>query len=185
AELRVAASYVAMIFLVYVGAWAMHGPGRILERNVGLVVRQHVSDALYAKLSSLPLAWHESHHSGEVQQRAQQSARALFDFTQSQFLYVQSFINIVGPLVALWIVSGWVGALAFVGYILIGSVILRFDIKLMRLASAENDAERRYTAMLLDFLGNIATLFSLRLMDASRKRLAERLGAVFEPVRRS
>jgi len=82
-------------------------------------------------------------------------------------------------------VSGWVGALAFVGYVAIGSAILRFDIKLMRLASAENDAERRYTAMLLDFLGNIATLFSLRLADASRKRLAERLDAVFEPVRRS
>ena len=185
ADLHSAASYVALIFLVYVAAWSMHGPGRILERHVSLRVRRQVADAIYMRLASLPLAWHESHHSGEVQQRAQQSAHALFDFTQCQFLYVQSFVNIVGPLVALWIVSGWVGALAFVGYVAIGSAILRFDIKLMRLASAENDAERRYTAMLLDFLGNIATLFSLRLADASRKRLAERLDAVFEPVRRS
>jgi len=185
AELRSAASYVALIFLVYVAAWSMHGPGRILERNVSLRVRRQVADTIYMRLASLPLAWHEAHHSGELQQRAHQSAHALFDFTQSQFLYVQSFVNIVGPLVALWIVSGWVGALAFVGFVVIGSVILRFDIKLMRLASAENDAERRYTALLLDVLGNIATVFSLRLTGASRKRLEERLGAVFEPVRRS
>ena len=110
ARLDVAAWYVGMIFLVYVAAWALHGPGRVLERNVAVKVRRQVADALYAKLVSLPLPWHEARHSGEVQQRAQQAARALFDFTQSQFLYVQSFVNIVGPLVALWLVSGLVGA---------------------------------------------------------------------------
>src|SRR6185369_2877369 len=33
ADLHSAASYVALIFLVYVAAWSMHGPGRILERH--------------------------------------------------------------------------------------------------------------------------------------------------------
>ncbi|HET7134350.1 MAG TPA: ABC transporter ATP-binding protein, partial [Casimicrobiaceae bacterium] len=52
-----AALITASIFLVYVVAWSMHGPGRIIERNVGLRVRAAVSDALYAKLAGLPLAW--------------------------------------------------------------------------------------------------------------------------------
>ena len=115
------------IFLVYVLAWSMHGPGRIIERNVGLRVREAVADALYAKLASLPLGWHEAHHSADMQQRAQQASSALADFTQSQFLYLQNFVNVIGPLVALSLMSAWTGALAFAGYIAVAYVIIRFD----------------------------------------------------------
>jgi hypothetical protein len=80
----------ASIFLVYVVAWLMHGPGRILERNVGLRVRQSLADALFAKLANLPLARHEAHHSADMQQRAHQASAALSDFAQSQFLYLQN-----------------------------------------------------------------------------------------------
>ena len=184
-QLPLAAWYVGMIFLVYVGSWAMHGPGRVLERNVGLQVRRQVADALYAKLASLPLSWHEGRHSGDTEQRAQQASQALFDFTQNQFLYVQSFVNIAGPLVALWIVSAWVGGAALAGFVVIAFIILRFDRALMRLAAQENDAQRRYAAMLLDFLGNIGTVLSLRLQSASRKLLDGRLQHVFAPLRRS
>ena len=184
-EFAVAAWYVAAIFLVYVAAWAMHGPGRILERNVGLKVRQQVSDALYAKLTSLPLAWHESRHSGDVQQRAQKASKALFDFAETQFMYVQNVVNIVGPLIALWLVSGATGGVALIGYILIALAILRFDRILMQLAHRENATERRYNAGLLDFLGNISTVLSLRLQAASRALLNRRLADVFEPVRKS
>lgn len=59
-----------------------------------------VADALYAKLASLPLGWHEAHHSAHMQQRARQASVALADFTQSQFLYLQNFVNVIGPLVA-------------------------------------------------------------------------------------
>ena len=113
-----AALITASIFLVYVLAWSMHGPGRIIERNVGLRVRQAVADALYAKLAGLPLAWHEAHHSADMQQRAQQASAALSDFTQSQFLYLQNLVNVIGPLVALSLMSVWTGVLAVLGYII-------------------------------------------------------------------
>src|SRR3954470_6382257 len=103
-----AALITASIFLVYVAAWSMHGPGRVLERNVGLRVRQAVGDALYAKLASLPLAWHEAHHSADMQQRAKKASEALADFTESQFLYLQNIVNVIGPLVALSVISLWV-----------------------------------------------------------------------------
>jgi ATP-binding cassette subfamily B protein len=83
-----AALLMAGIVLVYCVAWAMHGPGRVLERNVGLRVRATLSAALQAKLASAPLAWHEQHHSADLQQRVQQSSRALYDFTQGQFMYL-------------------------------------------------------------------------------------------------
>lgn len=180
-----AGQLVAAILGVELLAWVMHGPGRILERKVGLKVRAAAADALYGKLSSLPLSWHESHHSGEVQHRVQQSTRALYDLTQSQFVYLQNGINLVGPLIALTMVSGTLGALALAGYLLLGVIVIRFDRVLMQLAARENKAERQYAAGLLEFLGNISTVLSLRLAGASRAALGRRMGALIAPLSRS
>jgi ABC-type bacteriocin/lantibiotic exporter with double-glycine peptidase domain len=163
----------------------MHGPGRILERNVALRVRAGVSDALYAKLVNLPLAWHEVYHSGEVQHRAQQASRALATFTETQFIYLQNLVNILGPLIALWMIDREVGGAAAVGFLLIGSVIVGFDRRLMGIARRENEAERRYTVRWIDFLGNVGTVMSLRLQEVSRKLLDARMQRVFEPLRQS
>jgi ATP-binding cassette, subfamily B, bacterial len=179
-----AALITASIFLVYVLAWSMHGPGRIIERNVGLRVRQAVADALYAKLAGLPLAWHEAHHSADMQQRAQQASSALSDFTASQFLYLQNLVNVIGPLVALSVMSRWTGVIAVLGYITVALVIIRFDRDLVRIVHRQNVLERRYAVRLLDFLGNISTVLSLRLQNVSRRLVGERLADVFVPTRR-
>ncbi|TCP02031.1 ATP-binding cassette domain-containing protein [Rubrivivax gelatinosus] len=165
--------------------WALHGPARVLERSVAVRVRAGVADAMYTQLVHAPLAWHERHHSGELQHRVAMTGTALYDFTQSQFIYLQNTINVAGPLVALALLSRQTGALALVGFVAIGTVILRFDRALMRLAADENLAERRYAARLLDFVGNISAVASLRLQAATRGLLATRLAAVFVPLRRA
>ncbi|HJU24624.1 MAG TPA: ABC transporter ATP-binding protein [Casimicrobiaceae bacterium] len=183
-HLGLAALITAAIFLVYVLAWSMHGPGRIIERNVGLRVRAAVADALYAKLASLPLAWHEAHHSADMQQRARQASLALSDFAQSQFVYLQNFVNVIGPLVALSLMSSWTGVIAALGYIAVALVIIRFDRQILRLVHRQNVLERRYTVRMLDFLGNIGTVLSLRLQNVSRRLVGERLLEAFEPTRK-
>lgn len=184
-DLRAAGRWIAALAALYLLSWAAHGPGRILERNVGLRVRETLADALYARIAAAPLAWHDGHHSGELQHRVHQASRALSDFAQTQFVYLASAVNLVGPLVALTLLSRSSGALALAGYVLIGLVILRFDRALMQLARAENDADRRYVAALLDFLAHASTVIGLRLSAASRTLLARRLGAVSAPLRRS
>ncbi|CAN5456761.1 hypothetical protein BH09PSE5_BH09PSE5_48170 [soil metagenome] len=180
-----AALWVGGVMLVYIGAWALHGPGRVLERSVGVRVRQSLSDTLYAKLARTPLEWHERHHSGDVQQRVAQSSQALSNFAQSQFIYLQSAVSFFGPLIALTLLSPGIGGLAVCGYVVVAVVVLRFDVSLMRLAVEENTAERRYASGLLDYLGNITTIASLRLQAATRKLLSQRLEAVFGPLRRA
>ncbi len=180
-----AALLMGAIVLVYCVAWAMHGPGRVLERNVGLRVRRALSAALQAKLASAPLAWHEQHHSADLQQRVQQSSRALYDFTQSQFMYLQNAVNLVGPLVALALLSRLTGLVAFLGVALIALVITRFDRVLMGLSLNENAAERRYSSGLLDAVQNIKTVLALRLSEANGKLVQTRLDQAFVPVRRS
>ena len=185
AGLRSAALWIVAIMVLNVLVWALHGPARVLERGVALRVRRSVADRLYVRLSQAPLTWHDRHHSGDLQHRIGQASAALFRFTQTQFIYLQNLIHLVGPLLALWLISTLTGWLALIGFLLIGVTVMRFDKALMVLAAHENQAERRYASRLLDFVGNISAVASLRLQRATRALLDERLLAVFAPLRRS
>ena len=112
-----AALWVAAIVGVFVLGWAMHGPGRVIERMVGLRVRHVIADRLYTRLSDTPLAWRERRHAGELQHRMGQTTGALYDFTQNQFVYVQNAVSLVGPLVALALLSTLSGLIAALGFV--------------------------------------------------------------------
>ena len=185
AGLREAALWIGSIVALHVGVWTLHGPGRVLERNVAMRVRRSVADSLYARLAAAPLGWHELHHSGDLQHRLAQASGALSDFTQKQFMYLQTVIYLVGPLIALWLLSPLTGIVAGLGFALVALVVLRFDTALMRLATQENAAERRYVARLLDFVGNIGAVASLRLQRATRTLLDARLGELLKPLART
>jgi len=177
--------WIAGLIGIYLLSWFLHGPGRVLERNVGVRVRERLADQLYGRIAAAPLAWRDGRHSGELQHRVVQASRALSDFAQNQFGYLQSAFNFVGPIVALALLSRTSGAIAVTGYVVIALIILRFDRVLMQLARAENDAERRYAAALLDFVGNAGTVIGMRLQAASRKLLGRRMDAVIAPLRRA
>jgi ATP-binding cassette subfamily B protein len=179
-----AIEWAACVLGASIGCWALHGPGRVLERRVGMKVRQSVADTLYARLMRAPLGWHERHHSMDMQQRASQSTGALYDFAQNQFVYLHSAVNFVGPLVALTLLSGQLGAVAFAGYLLLALLSARFDRVLMALTAKETDLERRYTASMSDFLGHMGTVLSLRLQEASSRLLRVRMAAAFKPLGR-
>jgi ABC-type bacteriocin/lantibiotic exporter with double-glycine peptidase domain len=173
------------VVVLVIASWALHGPGRILERNVSLHVRQTLALSLAGRLLSLPLAWHESHHSGESAHRVQQSTHALTSFAQSQFIYLNSAVRLVGPVIALWILEPVVGAVCVAGFAVISVSVLGFDRAMIRLARQENDAERKYAAAMIDALGNTATVFALRQARGVLSLLQVRLLAVFEPLKRA
>lgn len=177
--------WILLLLAIYLVSWMLHGPGRVLERNVGLRVRERVADQLYARIAAAPLVWRDGHHSGELQHRVHQASRALSDFTQNQFVYVQNAFSFIGPLVALALLAPASGLIALVGFVAIAVVIVRFDRTLMQLARAENDADRRYAAALFDFIGNAGTVIGLRLQAASRRLLGRRMGAVSAPLKRA
>jgi ABC-type multidrug transport system fused ATPase/permease subunit len=166
-------------------AWLLHGPGRVIERFTSLRIRERFADAVYGKLMRLPLGWHETHHSGDTIQRVGKANGALFGFAQNQYTYLQNAVGLFGPLVALFLISVPVGVAAVFAYALVGLVVLRLDRAMARLIEAENRAERRYSAELVDSLGNVGTVLTLRLGEATRSALAARLTEVFAPIRRN
>ena len=165
--------------------WLLHGPGRILERAVGVRVRRSVSEALLDRLSHAPIAWHDRHPASDLQQRMGQAAGALDDFAQSQYIVLQSTVTFVGTLSALVLFSPDVGIVAVVAYLLLVAVGRRFDRTMTRLAAQQNDAERRYASGVLEFVSGIATMTALRLAPSARRLLGHRLDAIFVPLKRS
>jgi ABC-type multidrug transport system fused ATPase/permease subunit len=183
--MRQAGLWLSLVLLVACGSWILHGPGRILERRAALELRRRMSTLLVERLFELPLNWHESHHSGATAHRVQQSTAALSGFAQSQFIYLNSAVRLLGPLVALWWVQPLVGLAAVLGFAVIVSSVVGFDRAMLRLANEENEAERRYSATLVDTLGNTGTVYALRQARAVAARLERRLLAVFVPLRRA
>jgi ATP-binding cassette, subfamily B, bacterial len=175
-----------LLMLAAVGiAWTMHGPARILERFTALVVRERFADALHAKALALPVRWHEQHHSGDTLHRMTRATSSLASFAQSQFIYLQNTVSVVGPIAALFLISRATGAAAMVGYAAIGFFVVRIDAFMVLLVREENRAERRYNSALVECLGNIGTVLTLRLHEPMRKLLRSRLLAVFAPLRRN
>jgi ABC-type bacteriocin/lantibiotic exporter with double-glycine peptidase domain len=177
--------WLGMVLLVAISSWALHGPARILERRAALTVRRRMSATLTEHLFTLPLAWHTANHSGATAHRIQQSTHALSGFAQSQFIYLNSAVRLIGPLIALWWVQPMIGYAALAGFALISLSVVGFDRAMLRLANEENDAERRYAATLVDTLGNANTVYALRQARAVVDRLERRLLAIFVPLRRS
>jgi ATP-binding cassette, subfamily B, bacterial len=183
--LATAAWDMALIFIVCIVSWMLHGPARVLERFIAVRVRQRFADALYAKAAALPLDWHERQHSGETIEHVQKAGTALLNFGQNQFVYLQNAVSLVGPIAAIFVLSLGTGIVALVAYALIGVVLVRFDAVMIHLNRAMNKAQARYAAGLVDCLGNIATVLTLRLQEPTRRLLNRRLDAAFAPLRAS
>ncbi len=173
----------ALIFIACVASWGLHGPARVIERFVAIRVRERFADALYGKATSLPLDWHENHHSGETIERVQKAGGALFGFAQNQFIYLQNGVSLVGPIVAIFLLSLSTGVAALGAYVLIALMLVRFDRLMIRLNRAHNQAQGRYAAALVDCLGNIATVLTLRLQEPTRRLLSAKLAETFAPLR--
>jgi ABC-type multidrug transport system fused ATPase/permease subunit len=179
-----AGRYLALMFGAAVVIWALHGPGRIVERFVAVRIRERFADALLGKALDLPMRWHEARHSGDTIARLGRSSGALFGFAQNQFVYLQNAVNLFGPIVALTLISWRTGAASIAGYALIAVILFRFDTVMMRLARQENAADNRHQASLIDALGNISTVLALRLQAATRRAVGGRLAEVSVPLRR-
>jgi len=85
----------------------------------------------------------------------------------------------------LWWVDPMVGLAAMTGFAVIIVSVVGFDRAMLRLANEENEAERRYSATLVDTLGNTGTVYALRQAKGVTARLERRLLAVFVPLRRA
>lgn len=167
-----------------VGSWIIYAPGRILERNVALKVRSNYSNAMSVKILNASMRWHSARHSVDTAQLLTQSGTALFNFSQTQYIYLQNAISLFGPLIALLLLAPKVAFCGAVGYALLAAISVTFDRIMLRIHTEQLIVERRYFTALTDVLSNIVSVIALRKERGSLQRLAEKLEATAVVERR-
>lgn len=159
--------------------WLFHGPARIVERKVALKIQQSFRMNIYEQLTHLPLKWHQDHHSGNIITRLSRAALALYNFAESQFIYIQAIIKFSIAIGFLFWISFPVGMISLITSMMIAIVVILFDRRLIPLYDAQNEVDNHVGAVLFDYVNNMTTVLTLRLGELTHSNLCQRLAAMW------
>jgi ATP-binding cassette subfamily B protein len=179
--------------LVYAGAyfglklleWSMHGPARVMERQLAFNLSRNFLNERYHQALHLPVKWHQDHHSGATINRIRKAYEALRQFFDSGFTYVYAISRLTVSFTAMLIFAPLFGGLGATLGILTIWVIMRFDKPFIKTQEAVNEAEHVVSATLFDSLSNIMTVVTLRLERSMEGGLAGKIQHLFHPFRRN
>jgi ABC-type multidrug transport system fused ATPase/permease subunit len=152
----------ALLPLLDLVFWCLHGPARVLEMKNSFLVRANYRQYLLSGTLALPMEWHTEHHSGDTIDKIQKGSEALYRFTEHGFQIIQSIILFFGSLIALAIFNLNAIYLVLVVVFIAIRTILAFDKKLVPQYRALNTAENKIAAKVYDTLSNISTVIILR-----------------------
>jgi ATP-binding cassette subfamily B protein len=155
--------------------WFFHGPGRLVEQRFAFHIRTKVMNDLYHQTQSLPLEWHQDHHSGNVTDRIKNASTALYSFAGSQFRIVSAVCNTIVPLLFLWFTARPLAIICLTGGILALLAIVRVDKILVPLLDERREMGHRLTALLMDYIANIQSIMTLRLGRQTEQELNHRI----------
>jgi ATP-binding cassette, subfamily B, bacterial len=177
--------YVGGFLLLRLVEWALHGPARVMERQLAFHVSRNFMEDLYRKVLDLPLDWHQDNHSGSIINKLRKAYEALRDFFQQGFIYLYSFGKFVFSFGAMLYFSPLFGGIGVVlGFITV-LIIIRFDKPFIRSLREVNEKEHEVSSNLFDSLSNIRTVITLKLEKNIHESLLTRIRAVFPPFRRN
>ena len=155
--------------------WIFHGSGRIIERINSFYIYKNFREYLFGALTSLPLAWHKNHHSGDTMSRVEKSSRSLKRFTDESFQYVETIVKFFFSTVAIFILLPIAGVIAAVFGLVILILIVYFDRSIVPNNIEINEKEHSADSVFYDYITNIRTVVTLRLERLSRKEVVRQI----------
>lgn len=153
--------WMGMLFLCFLLFEVFHRLARFIEYSVGGRVRENCVDRLYRHVYSLPLGWHQAHHSGNTINRVRLASESLFTFITYQFTFIGTVILSLGPFISLFFVSR--DTAVIIGFLIVCTILVnhKFDKVLVQIIRTKNERIHTFTAILFDFISNIETLITL------------------------
>lgn len=168
-------TYLALIVLLSCGFWFFHGPARYLERMIAFEIRVAFKQHLFSTVTSLPLQWQKTHHSGQTINRIGKATNSLFDFSQNGYQLIEMVVRPLGALVALTLILPMATALTMGAMVFSCVLVFFFDRVLLPLYVKVNEKEHRVASVLHDYITNIATVITLRLEKLTQSELLRRM----------
>ena len=164
--------------------WMLHGPARIIEREIAFDSTKQYQIRLFRGLCHLPLKWHSDHHSGDIISRAKKATASLHDFIGGQFWYIESGVKFVAiSAVFFWYVPKY-AALSVLASMLLFVVTYKFDRFYAQCLKTFNEFGHRVDAGFIDFIGNAITLITLRVQRLAGQEFLSRLDDMWPSYRR-
>ncbi|MDI1226111.1 MAG: ABC transporter ATP-binding protein [bacterium] len=164
--------------------WVFHGPGRVIERRCAQLVFIQYTTTMFARLTELPLSWHQDHHSGSTINRIRTAASALRGFTENSFISFQRVVSLTGSLIMLTSFNPWIGLISFTGTAISLSLIVLLNRRMTQAIHEMNEAGHAANATFYDFVGNMVSIVILRLQAFSKSTLASKLQHTLPPFMR-
>ena len=160
----------------------LHRIGRYFEFAAGYRTKQRFLTAHYHILTCLPLSWHSDHHSGDVINRLNVSADALYRFATGQMTYVRCFIAYIGPLIMLYFLSWRISILAFFVSVFATLVIRIFDKVLVKYFKQVNQVNHKISSTLYDFVSNMRTIIIVKLGPKTEADFNKKIADGYKPL---
>ncbi|MQB07215.1 ABC transporter ATP-binding protein [Agrobacterium tumefaciens] len=171
--------------LLFLGFNLFHRIGRYIEFHVAYRAKQRFIRTSYETLLRQPVAWHQSHHSGDIINRINISSLALFSFITMQFVYIEFAVMFLGSLIALYLFIPEISLGAFVMATVALLLIRYFDGRLARWYRTINSVSHRISSTLLDLLPKVVTIIAYRAASYTSERLERSLGQGYAPTMRA
>lgn len=164
-------TYVSLSFFF----WIFHGNARVWERDMSYLIVSNFKDSAYKAVSSLPLKWHKDNHSGATINRIGKAARAVENFTDESYIFIQTIVKFFISLTAILYFLPSFGFVPLLIGVLIIIAIFSFDKYIIRIIDAMNEQYHLIAATLHDYLSNIGTVITLRLESLTRGELVRKI----------
>jgi ABC-type multidrug transport system fused ATPase/permease subunit len=177
--------YVIGYFCIRFFEWSLHGPARIMERNLAFNISRNFLQEKYHQVLHLPAKWHQDHHSGATINRIRKAYEALREFYDKGFMYLYSITKFVFSVAAMLYFSPLFGGIAVLLGILDIWVIRKFDKPFIKTLDQVNEREHVVSSTLFDTLSNIMTVITLRLEKSMESGLLSKVQLIFSPFRKN
>ncbi|MDY0008449.1 MAG: ABC transporter ATP-binding protein [Bdellovibrionales bacterium] len=178
------ALYLGLIILCNFLMWTLHGPGRVLERRASQVVYVGYVTRMFERLTELPLAWHQDHHSGSTINRIRTAGLALKNFVANGFVSFQNVVTLAGAIGMLMWFNIAIGVASLISFILAMLCIIVLNRRMTEAIHETNEVTHGASATFFDFVSNMVSIIVLRLQSFSRDTLLSKLHLAMPPFMR-
>jgi len=182
--------YYALLYsIAYFGMkfveWSIHGPARIMERQLAFNLSRNFLIERYHQALHLPVKWHQDHHSGSTINRIRKAYEALKDFFDKGFMYIHALAKLVFSVTAMLYFSPLFGSIGILLGIITIFVIMKFDKPFIKTLDEVNEREHVVSSTLFDSLSNIMTVITLRLEKSMESGLLSKVQLIARPFRKN
>lgn len=154
-----------LLFLSLLGTnafWLFHGHARVMETVNAFDSRLNYRKYLLNGVLSLPLSWHNEHHSGDTIDKIEKGTSSIFNFGENSFQIIYALVSFIITVVLLAYFAGWATLGMFPPMLVSIWITIRYDTVIVENYKKLSRNENEVSESVFDAISNITTVVILR-----------------------